>query len=322
MSEHPLPGIPARAAGGGRSLGAGASVLAFDVGGTDIKSALFDSSGTAVEIRRSPTPAPGADLSARLISEIGRIGHELRARHPRVAPRAVGLVVPGIVDAERGIARFSSNLGWRDAPLRSLAERRFELPVAFGHDVGTASWAEQLIGGGRGFGDQVVLMIGTGVAGTILIDGQPYTGGGHAGEIGHAPVGDWSCACGARGCLEARGSAGAISRRYREQTGLDVAGAREVLDRAAAGDPVAQRIWDEALDALALSIAQLAAVLAPDAVVIGGGLSRAGRSLFEGLRVRLEDRLSFHRIPELVPAELSDDAGLLGSALRARGLLG
>ena len=88
--------------------------------------------------------------------------------------------------------------------------------------------------------------------------------------------------------------------------------------RAATGDETAVRIWNEALDALALSIAQLTAVIAPQAVVIGGGLSRAGGALFDELRTRLADRLSFPRIPELVPAELSGNAGILGSALRAR----
>ena len=75
---------------------------------------------------------------------------------------------------------------------------------------------------------------------------------------------------------------------------------------------------DEALDALTMSIAQLTAIIAPQAVVIGGGLSRAGGALFDQLRMRLADRLSFHRIPDLVPAELSGNAGILGSALRAR----
>ena len=96
-------------------------------------------------------------------------------------------------------------------------------------------------------------------------------------------------------------------------------GARDVLARAAAGDLVAAAVWDEALDALALAICQLAAVLAPQAVVIGGGLSRAGDELFGALRRRIDARLSFHRRPELVPAELGEDAGLLGAALIARG---
>lgn len=300
------------------SIGAGAPVLAFDVGGTDIKSALFDADGTVLGLRRTPTPVRGEGSPARLMERLAELADELRAQHPDVVPQAVGLVVPGIVDAESGIGVFSSNLGWRDAPMRDLMAARFGMPVAFDHDVRTASWAEHVLGGARDYANAVVLIIGTGIAGALLVDGRPYTAGGYAGEIGHSPLGEWPCPCGARGCLEAIASAGAISRRYTEATGDPVDGAREVIARAAAGDDTAARIWNEALDALTMSIAQLTAVIAPQAVVIGGGLSRAGSALFDELRTRLADRLSFHRIPALVPAELSGDAGILGSALRAR----
>ncbi|MDR6866943.1 glucokinase [Microbacterium resistens] len=302
-----------------RGIGAGAAVLAFDVGGTDIKSSLFDAEGRARGLRRTPTPAAGEDAPARLIARLQELAAELRQEHPGIDPQAVGLIVPGIVDEVAGVGVFSSNLGWRDAPIRALAEEAFGLPVAFDHDVRTASWAEHVLGGAQSYDDAVVLIIGTGIAGALLLGGRPYTAGGYAGEIGHSPIGDEPlCACGARGCLEAIASAGAIARRYEAATGRRVDGAKEVIARATAGDPVAGRVWDEALDALALSIAQLTAVIAPQAVVIGGGLSRAGGALFDELHARLVARLSFHRIPALVPAELRGNAGILGAALRAR----
>ncbi len=300
------------------TIGAGAPVLAFDVGGTDIKSALFDADGTALGLRRTPTPVGGEAGPARLIDRLAELAEELRSRHPDVVPEAVGLVVPGIVDADQGIAVFSSNLGWRDAPMRDLVAARFGLPVAFDHDVRAASWAEHVLGGARAYANSVVMIIGTGIAGALLVNGRPYTADGYAGEIGHSPIGEWPCPCGARGCLEAIASAGAIARRYSEATGTEVQGAKEVIARAGDGDESAARVWNEALDALALSIAQLTAVIAPQAVVIGGGLSRAGGALFDELGARLAARLSFHRIPALVPAELSGNAGILGSALRAR----
>ncbi|WP_298863754.1 ROK family protein [uncultured Microbacterium sp.] len=300
------------------SIGPGAPVLAFDVGGTDVKSALFDASGEAVGLRRTPTPVGDGDAAGSLIARLAELASELREQHPEIVPEGVGLVVPGIVDSENGVGVFSSNLGWCNAPIRDLMRTELGLPVAFDHDVRSASWAERVLGGARDYANAVVLVIGTGIAGALLVGGQPYTAGGYAGEIGHSPIGEWPCPCGARGCLEARASAGAISRRYTEATGTAVDGAKEVIARASAGDEIAARIWDEALDALAMSIAQLTAVMAPDAVVIGGGLSRAGGALFDDLRRRLTDRLSFHRIPALVPAELSGNAGILGAALRAR----
>ena len=303
------------------ALGVGPPVLAFDVGGTDIKSALFDADGRALGLRRTPTPTAQGDRVALLLERLAALSDEHHAAHPDVVPQAVGLVVPGIVDADAGLGVFASNLGWYDSPLRDLAAERLGLPVAFDHDVRAASWAERCLGGARDYADAVVMVIGTGIAGALLLGGVPYTAGGYAGEIGHSPIADGPvCACGARGCLEAVASAGAIARRYREETGIVPDGAKDVIARAAAGDVVAAEIWDSALDALTMSLAQLTAVVAPQAVVIGGGLSDAGGALFDELRVRLAARLSFHRIPALVPAQLSGNAGLLGAALRAREL--
>ena len=304
-----------------RTLGAGSPVLAFDVGGTDIKSALFDAEGRALGLRRTPTPTADGDRTPALLDRLQVLAAQLSDEHPDVTPRAAGLVVPGIVDAAAGVGVFASNMGWRDAPLRALAAERLGLPVAFDHDVRAASWAEHELGGARAYDDAVILVIGTGIAGALLVGGRPYTAGGYAGEIGHSPIADGpGCPSGARGCLEAAASAGAIARRYREATGTTPDGAKDVIARAAAGDRVAADIWDSALDALTLSLAQLTAVVAPEAVVIGGGLSRAGGALFDELRTRLAARLSFHRLPALVPAELSGNAGLIGAALRAREL--
>lgn len=93
-----------------------------------------------------------------------------------------------------------------------------------------------------------------------------------------------------------------------------------MLRRAQAGDPIARQIWDDALDALSLSLAQLTAFLAPQAIVIGGGLSQAGDALFQPLRQRIDALLSFHRRPALLPAQIGENAGLIGAALRARDL--
>ena len=304
-----------------RSIGAGAPVLAFDVGGTDIKSGLFDADGRVLGLRRSPTPQVDGDTTDAVIEQLGLLAADLLAEYPEMQPLAAGLVVPGIVDADAGLGVFASNLGWHDSPLRDLASARLGVPVAFDHDVRAASWAEHRLGGARAYENSVVLVIGTGIAGALLVGGEPYTAGGYAGEIGHSPVAEGPiCPCGARGCLEAVASAGAIARRYRDATGITPDGARDVIARAAAGDAAASDIWNSALDALTLSLAQLTAVFAPEAVVIGGGLSRAGDALFDELRTRLAARLSFHRLPVLVPAELSGNAGLMGAALRAREL--
>ncbi|WP_173923648.1 ROK family protein [Agromyces sp. Marseille-P2726] len=303
-------------------LGPGEAVLAFDVGGTDTKTALIDGHGRVLGLRRTPTPH-GDEPAEAVVARPAELAAELHDAPPDVRPVAAGLLVPGIVDAERGVGVFASNLGWRDAPIRDLAERALGLPIAFHHDVTAASWAEHRLGAARAYDDVVVLVIGTGIAGSLILGGRPHLGGGYAGEIGHSPVAEGpTCACGARGCLEAIASAGAIARRYAERSGSPVGGAREVLVRAEAGDGDAREVWQAAIDALAFAVSQLSATVAPDAIVIGGGLSRAGDALFAPLTARVNARLSFHRRPLLVPAQLGDDAGLLGAALIARESVG
>lgn len=314
-----VPGPPAT---GRPVLGPGAAVLAFDVGGTDTKSALVDRDGRVVGLRRTATPIDPSDPAGSVVDSLAALARTHLAEQPGLEAVAVGLSVPGIVDEVTGVGVFASNFGWRDAPIRDLGERAFGLPVAFGHDVRAAGDAEHRLGAARGYDDVIVLAIGTGIAGSIVLDGRPLAGGGFAGEIGHSladPHGE-RCACGAIGCLETIASAGAIARRYAAASGVPVLGAREVLAAAAAGDAVAAGIWNDALDALADSLARLTATIAPQAVVIGGGLSQAGADLFDPLRERLDARLSFHRRPELIRALLGDDAGLLGTALAARDL--
>jgi glucokinase len=315
--EHPLAANAAVV-----SLGPGEAVLAFDVGGTDTKSALIDRHGRVLGLRRTPTPRGDGDPAGAIVASLAALAREHLADVPDVHPVTAGVSVPGLVDERRGIGIFASNLGWRDAPIRALAERALGLPVAFGHDVRAAGDAEHRLGAAQGYGDVVVLAIGTGIAGSLVLGGHPYAGGGYAGELGHAlsdPDGE-PCACGAVGCLETIASAGAIARRYTAASGIEVSGAREVLAAAEAGDDEARRVWDDAIRALAEELARLVAIVAPEAVVIGGGLAQAGQALFEPLGERLDGILSFHRRPALVRARLGDDAGLLGTALAARDL--
>ncbi|SFR72685.1 glucokinase [Agromyces sp. CF514] len=313
MTADPLP----------LALGTGPAVLAFDVGGTDTKSALIDRDGRVLGLRRTATPIDPADPAASVVGSLADLARAHLEEQPGVRPSTVGLSVPGIVDEVDGVGVFASNFGWRDAPIRDLAERVLGLPVAFGHDVRAAGDAEHRLGAARGYDDVIVLAIGTGIAGSIMLAGRPLVGGGFAGEIGHMladPSGE-RCACGAIGCLETIASAGAIARRYAAASGTAVSGAREVLAAASAGDALAEAVWSDALDALADALARLTATIAPQAVVIGGGLSQAGDALFDPLRERLDARLSFHRRPTLVRARLGDDAGLLGTALAARDLV-
>lgn len=318
MTGDPLTPPPAAA-----PLGDGAPVLAFDVGGTDTKAALVDDDGRLVQVVRIPTPHAGDATGDAVVTAIAGIAERFREEHPDIAPRAAGLLVPGHVDDDAGIGVFAENLGWRDFPFRDRAEAVLGVPVAFSHDVRGAGEAEHRLGAAAPYRDVVVMAIGTGIAGAIFLDGRLHTGGGMAGEMGHSRVADGPlCACGGIGCLEAVASAAAIARRYNALTGAGVPGAREVLARAQSGDEAARGVWDSAIDALALDLSHTVALLAPEAVVIGGGLAQAGPALFEPLAEKLDAILTFHRRPLLLPASIGENAGLIGAALRARDLVG
>lgn len=297
------------------------TVAGVDVGGTTIKAVLTRGSGAILCEPHIATPRPGPGIADRVADAVRECVEQLRARGP-APPSALGVAVPGIVDEAAGLAVFSQNLGWRDAPLRDMIAERTGLPTAFGHDVRTGALAEARLGAGRGCGDSLFLPIGTGISAALLLDGRPYSAHGYAGEIGHVDVGHSEpCACGATGCLEAVASAAAIARRYSARTGRGVFGAAEVLGAVRHGDAAAAAVWDEALDAIARALSVIASVLAPEAVIFGGGLALAGSQLIEPLRGRLEARLTFQRRPRLRTAALGDLAAGLGAALLADELL-
>jgi glucokinase len=283
---------------------------------------VIDDAGRVLDILRVTTPVRKLGTEDAVLEMVASLAAGFRDRHPSVSPQAAGLLVPGYVDEASGIGIFSENLNWRDVPFRDRASALLGMPVAFSHDVRGAGEAEYRLGAAAPFQNVVVMAIGTGIAGAIFIDGKIYPGGGLAGEMGHSVVADGpQCACGGRGCLEAVASAGAIARRYNALTGATVPGAKEVLDRAQSGDADAIGIWESALDALALDLSHTVALLAPEAIVLGGGLANAGELLFEPLRQRLDAILTFHRRPVLLAASIGENAGVVGAALKARDLL-
>lgn len=298
-------------------------VIACDVGGTGIKAGLVDTRARIQHARTVPTPVVPGDgaATATAVTEclVGltrdlRAAAEARSR----SVVALGVVVPGLVDAAAGVARYSENLGWRDVPFAELLASATGLPVAFDHDVRAAGAAEQRLGAGRGRRDVVFVPIGTGIAAALVLDGHAYAGEGWAGEIGHIDAGSGlPCACGGSGCLETVASAAAICKRYAERTGRPVGGASDVAERMAAGDEDAAAVWSEAVEALSGVLAATAALVAPEVVLIGGGLSRAGEALLGPLRRRLDARLTLQRRPQLQLARLGDRAGLLGAGLLA-----
>ena len=300
-------------------------VLAFDVGGTDIKSGLVLPGGDIVALRRTPTPKSPMMPEQEVVDVLARLKDEYVRDLPSATPHAIGLSIPGIVDEVSGIGIFSANLGWRDAPILELARSRLGLPVALGHDVHSAALAEFRHGAATGYNDVAFVVIGTGLSAAFVLDGRLYHGRGLVGELGHIEIeaGGDECSCGARGCLETIASATAIARRYEGRSGatLGAGGARSVVERAIGGDPIAQAVWGDATEALATGLAHVVSLLAPELIVLGGGLSGAGRELVDPVARVLDKRLAFQARPMIALSKFGGEAGLLGAALRAQELL-
>jgi glucokinase len=297
-------------------------VVAVDVGGTTIKVASVSADGALADPVRVPTPGRGPDSAERVMDLVAELVSE-RSADPTDGPAAIGIAVPGIFDDERGFGHWSENLGWRDADFVRLAASRFSVPVAFRHDVRAAAWAERRLGVAADAETVLVVLVGTGISAALFFSEYTHVAHGYAGEIGHAVVvpGGEECSCGNRGCLEATASAAAIARRYERRTGTRVPGSAAVLARADAGDPDAREVWESALDALAFGLSHAITLMAPDLIVLGGGMSEAGVALLLPLQARLEHLVRGQPVPPLKRALLRQDAGLFGAALAARDLL-
>ncbi|MEU8270249.1 ROK family protein [Sphaerisporangium sp. NPDC049002] len=192
---------------------AGSYVVALDVGGTAMKGGLVGSTGEVLLTDKRATPRAEGPL--RVVEAISAFIDDL-AEAGQGSPSGVGLAVPGLVTS--GTAVYSANIGWKDVPAADFTS--LEVPIRLGHDVRTGGLAERVLGAGRAEPDFLFLPIGTGIAGAMIIAGEPYGGSaGWGGEIGHIPVfpdGE-RCACGQVGCLETYASAASVARRYGER---------------------------------------------------------------------------------------------------------
>lgn len=328
-------------------------VLAVDVGGTTTKAEITNAAGNVLCSGIVDTPKGEAafdaigELGDRLLAELSTMrpepspSHDLpaaqgsavpgpddpspgRRERPDSQPLRVAraaVVLPGIVDPARSLAVFSSNVGWRDVKVGNRFADRWGMPVLIEHDVAVAGWAEWRYGAGRGCDDVCVLILGTGISGTLSIGGRLVRGAaGQAGEYGHIPVrhrDGLKCPCGNIGCVETVASGASIARAYTTRTGREIPGAEAVFAVLDA-DLDARAVVDDAIDALAEGLFGVIHAACPELVVLGGGLARAGAVLTTALQSRLAELLRVAPAPRVVLGEFGARAGLVGAAQYAR----
>src|ERR1700761_409281 len=293
--------------------------LALDIGGTKIAVGLTDPAGELVHKAIQPTPK---DHEAEHVWSLVDAMIADATKTAKGAIRAVGIGSAGPIDASTGTVSPVNIASWRGFPLRDrVAAAVPGVPVRLAGDGVCMALGEHWRGAGRGVDFLLGMVVSTGVGGGLVLDGAPYHGRtGNAGHVGHVVVelDGQPCSCGGHGCGE-ESAAGPWMTRWAVANGWEAppgADAAALAEAAANGDAVAVRAFRRGATALAAMIASVAAVCDLDLVVIGGGVAKSGRTLFDPLHEALAGyaRLEFIRGLRVVPAALGGDAGLIGAA--------
>jgi glucokinase len=310
--------------------------IGIDVGGTKIAAGVVDDHGKVVARRRIATAAMNPSA---VVAGIVKVAQELIAAAP--GAMAIGIGAAGLIDGEHGMVLSAPNIAWENVPLQAMVTDRLKLPVVVDNDANVAALGEALYGAGEGYGDQIMVTVGTGIGGGIVIGGKIYRGAhGVGAELGHMIVAaddPARCACGNNGCLEAMASGTSIGRRARERAGET--GAAAVLKLAAGdvaaitgelvgeaaigGDAWATDIIAETGRWLGIGLANFVNIFDPDVIIVSGGAATGtGELLLTPARETMAKLIIGHawrKPPPVLAAALGYDSGLVGAAALARG---
>ena len=309
--------------------------IGIDVGGTKVLGGVVDEAGKVLTTARKNTPRQGGSALTQTIADVAK---ELLEQH---SVASVGVSAAGFVSSDRKTMLATPNIAdWNGVDLDNQLTKLIGLPVVIENDANAAAWGEAKFGAGKNQDHMMMLTVGTGIGGGIVVNGALYRGAfGIAAEFGHmrvVPEGH-ICGCGARGCFEQYASGNALLRHAREAINASPEIARNLLSRgdgtvagltgqaitdaARDGDPVALAAFNTTGQWLGAGIASLAVLLDPACVVIGGGVIDAGEILLKPTRESLERNMPFagkHPYPQIIAAQLGNEAGLVGVADLAR----
>lgn len=308
----------------------------MDIGGSKVLSVLFDDAAGVLASAKAPTPSRVGEVVDAILESVAEVGDP-------EGDLPLGVGCPGMIDAG-GRAHFCPHLHCLDGvDFRGLLVRArgTKAPTVVVNDATAACWAEHVVGAGRGIDDLLMVTLGTGIGGGFVSGGHLVTGAhGFAGEIGHmvvVPSGP-PCPCGKRGCWERYASGSGLGRLAREaaeagrldamvgEVGGDPEALRgeHVTAAAAKREPEALAVMAELAWWVALGLANLANLLDPACIVIGGGLVEAGDALMGPLAGAFADLVegAGPRSVRLVAAQLGERAGAVGAALLSSGMSG
>lgn len=304
----------------------------IDVGGTTVKMGLFQAEGTLLEKWEIKTRTE--NKGDAILPDIAQSIKEVIKQHEIQMTDiiSIGMGIPAPI-TKSGMVKSTANLGWENINVKQELEKLTGITVKVGNDANVAALGEMWKGGGLGFKNLVMVTLGTGVGGGIIINGRVVVGAnGAGGEIGHICVNTEEterCGCGKQGCLEQYASATGVVRLAKkkladctEQTVLcaDSVTAKDVFDAVKSGDKVAMEIAEEFGRYLGYALANIAVLVDPEVIVIGGGVSKAGTILLDYIRkYYLQKAFWTNKEVEFALAELGNDAGIYGAAKLALG---
>ena len=295
-------------------------IIGIDLGGTNLKVALLDLHFKIRDKRILDTKSCGTKklLISCLINATNKIIQDNRLAKVNILGLGIGL--PGPIDIKRGLVHFFPNIrGWQEVNLKGILRKRLGLPIFLDNDANLMCLAEHRLGAAKGFKNVVCLTLGTGVGGGIIIEDKLYRGLSFAaGEIGHIPINEKGPRCNCRGqaCLEAYiGNARIIEKAqklFRRKIAL-----KQLSVLAKKGNQKAIALWSSVAEHLGIALAGVVNFLNPDCIVIGGGISGAGRVLLDKVRKVISERAMIvqARHAKIFKARLGNDAGLIGAAI-------
>ncbi len=310
--------------------------IGIDIGGTNVKLGLVDEKGSVLlnDTFLTKSASSKSQLLDKLVGHIEMLRAE--ANHRKLKLVGIGIGAPGAIDVEHGFVYFFPNIpGWENTPLKKILEKKLKLPVFVDNDANAMALGEFYFGAGKNVKHMIALTLGTGVGGGLVLDGKLFHGPAFsAAEIGHMVVDPDGpvCGCGNRGCIETFVGNGYFVKEVKRK--LD-SGEKSVLTRwlqegkelspklvqeaARAGDRFAKEQWEITGERLGTFLAGLVNLLNPEKIVIGGGVALGGDLVLEPIRKAIKKKAFpiAARFVKVLPAVLSNDAGLVGAAALA-----
>ena len=292
--------------------------LGLDVGGTNLAAAVIDNQYNILS--RVSIPA-GAGRSIEEITDDMATVSRMAVDNAGVSMNEIagwGIGMPSCVNSHTNLLVHANCFGWHNVPIYDYLRGKLPLDVKIDNDANCAALGEALAGAAKGHSNVLMLTLGTGVGGGIILDGKIYAGAdGMGAELGHSKLifNGEQCTCGQKGCLEAYCSATALCRDA-ARAGFD-GDARAIFNAAKAGDSVAVKLVDDYIAYLAAGLSTFITIFRPEMIIFGGGVAAAGARLFVPLREKMKE-CTFGAeeigLPPVVPADLGNDAGLVGAA--------